>query len=275
MTETYRTSLGTSSLDSIQLLGKEMATELMGEVSFGDLAFWLVALRRPTKGESRLFNAILVALADHGFTPTVLAARLTLTSAPESIQGAMAAGILGGGSRFLGVTEDAAKFLAQSLSDAGELGSDSSYEDLATQILYDRQSRGLLVPGLGHPVHKNGDPRTPVIYKLAAEAGVFGTHLSLLAAIERVQADVFDKHLPVNGAGACGAALADLGFPPGIIRGFALVARSAGLLGQIAEEMRDPIGLQLYAAVDRNARYVDPSEVLYSRSTRSTLKDES
>lgn len=258
MSGTYRTSLGTSTRDSIQLLGKDLSTELMGEVSFGDLAFWLVALRKPTAGESQLFNAILVALADHGFTPTVIAARLTLTSAPESIQGAMASGLLGGGSRFLGVTEDAAHFLAESMAEE-DVGASAPSEEkcdaIAKKVLSKRKERSQQVPGLGHPVHKDGDPRTPVICRLAREAGIPTPHLSLLAAVDRVHPDILGKRLPVNGAGVCGAALADLGFPPTIIRGFALLARSAGLLGQIAEELRDPIGMQLYAAVDRNAEY--------------------
>ena len=71
-----------------------------------------------------MFEAVLVSLADHGFTPTAIAARLTYTSAPESIQGALAAGLLGGGSRFLGVTEDAARFLADGLAEQASLPED-------------------------------------------------------------------------------------------------------------------------------------------------------
>jgi citrate synthase len=252
----YPTSLGTSDRDSIRLLGQDLTADLMGSVSFGDLAFWLVTLRRPTTGEGRLFNAVLVALADHGFTPTVLAARLTLHSAPESVQGAMAAGLLGGGSRFLGVTEDAAEFLARGLADAGP---DPDLDALATELVSDRKSRRLQVPGLGHPVHKNGDPRTPVLYRIAEEEGLLGPHLALLAAVDRVHPEILGRTLPVNGAGVCGAVLADLGIPANLVRGVALVARSAGLLGHIAEEMRAPIGRRLYDAVDRNAEYVDPS----------------
>ena len=88
----------------------------MGKVSFGELAFWLVALRRPTPSETRVFEAVLVALADHGFTPTAIAARLTYLSAPDSLQGALAAGLLGGGSRFLGVTEDCGRYLHEVLA---------------------------------------------------------------------------------------------------------------------------------------------------------------
>ena len=107
----FPTSLGTSTADEITLLGQDLAADLMGKVGFGELAFWLVALRRPTPGETRVFEAVLVALADHGFTPTAIAARLTYLSAPDSLQGALAAGLLGGGSRFLGVTEDCGRFL--------------------------------------------------------------------------------------------------------------------------------------------------------------------
>ena len=112
----FPTSLGTSDADHIRLLGLDVADDLMGQVGFGELAFWLVALRRPTPSEVRVFEAVLVALADHGFTPTAIAARLTYLSAPDSLQGALAAGLLGGGSRFLGVTEDCGRYLHEALS---------------------------------------------------------------------------------------------------------------------------------------------------------------
>ena len=107
----FPTSLGTSTADEIRLLGQSLTEDLMGKVGFGELAFWLVTLRRPTPQETRVFEAVLVALADHGFTPTAIAARLTYLSAPDSLQGALAAGLLGGGSRFLGVTEDCGQYL--------------------------------------------------------------------------------------------------------------------------------------------------------------------
>src|SRR5215831_9626400 len=127
----YATSLGASDEHTITVLGQNLAEDLMGKVSFGELAFWLVAMRRPTPGELRLFEAVLVALADHGLTPTVLAARLTLTGAPESVQGALAAGLLGGGSRFLGVTEDAGRFLSETLAGRPVPESDEEFEALA------------------------------------------------------------------------------------------------------------------------------------------------
>ena len=114
------------------------------------------------------------------------------------------------------------------------------------------------MPGLGHPVHKQGDPRTPRIIGIAREEGLYGPHLALFEAIGRVHPKILGKQLPLNGAGVSGAALADLGLPLELLRGVVLLARCAGLLGQIAEEIRRPIAQDIYQAVDRNARYVPP-----------------
>lgn len=258
----YKTSLGTSNREDIKLLGHDLAQDLMGKISFGELAYWLVALRRPTAGELRVFEAVLVALADHGFTPTAISSRLTYLSAPESIQGALAAGLLGGGSRFLGVTEDSGQFLGAALADHGaELPTtDSGWDKLARNAIQSRRSEGRLVPGLGHPNHKDGDPRTPVLFAIADEAGQLGPHLQLFRAVGRVSGEVLGRQLPLNGAGVCGAALADIGLPLSMLRGFALLARAAGLLGQIAEEERSPIANDIYFSVDHNAVYAAPGD---------------
>lgn len=253
----YPTSIGHSDADSITLLGHDLAGELMGQVSFGELSFWLVAQRRPSPGELRMFETVLVALADHGLTPSALAARLTLTGAPESMQGALAAGLLGGGSRFLGVTEDCGRFLAAALAThEGALPvDDAGWDAIAKDAVMRQREAGLFVPGLGHPTHKDVDPRTPVVYRIAEEGGVLGPHLTLFAAIGRVHPAIIGRTLPLNGAGVCGAALADLGFPVDMLRGFALLARTAGLLGHLAEEQRRPIGMTVYTDVDRAADY--------------------
>ncbi|MDT4985770.1 MAG: citrate synthase [Pseudonocardiales bacterium] len=253
----YPTSIGHSDADTITLLGHDLAADLMGQVGFGELAFWLVAQRRPSAGELRLFEAVLVALADHGLTPSAIAARLTLTGAPESAQGALAAGLLGGGSRFLGVTEDCGRFLADALAaqDGAPPSDDAGWDALAARAVAAQHAARRLVPGLGHPVHKAGDPRTPVIIRIAGEAGVQGPHLRLFEAIGRVHPAILGRTLPLNGAGVCGAALADLGFPVETLRGFALLARTAGLLGHLAEEQRRPIGPAVYDHVDRSTDY--------------------
>jgi citrate synthase len=237
----FPTSLGVSDPDTITLLGQNLAADMMGKVGFGELALWLVTQQRPTPQQVRVFEAVLVALADHGFTPTAIAARLTYLSAPDSVQGALAAGLLGGGSRFLGVTEDAGRFLA----------------DVLAAVQQARASRRL-IPGLGHPIHKVTDPRTPVLIQIAEEEGLHGPHLRLFEAIGRVHPQVLGRTLPLNGAGTCGAALADLGLPPSLLRGFALLARTAGLLGQLAEEQRHPLGMDMYRTIEDNASYLPP-----------------
>ncbi|MFC6016317.1 citryl-CoA lyase [Plantactinospora solaniradicis] len=255
----FPTAIGTSDPDQIRLLGQDLAADLMGRVGFGELAYWLVAGRRPTPGEVRVFETVLVALADHGFTPTAIAARLTYLSAPESLQGALAAGLLGGGSRFLGVTEDCGRFLADAIAGLAEHPTDDAgWDDVASAVVTTARADRRLIPGLGHPVHRVADPRTPVLIRIADEEGLRGPHLRLFEAIGRVHPAILGRTLPLNGAGVCGAALADLGLPVELLRGFALLARAAGLLGHLAEERRNPIGMDVYLTVDRNARYVPP-----------------
>jgi citrate synthase len=256
---TFPTSLGTSTEYTISLLGQDLSADLIGKVGFGELAYWLMTLQRPTPGQTRMLEAVLVALADHGFTPTAIAARLTFLSAPDSLQGALAAGLLGGGSRFLGVTEDTGTFLADALDGVTAPTDEAGWDALAREVVTARKAAGRFVPGLGHPVHKHGDPRTPVIIGIAHDTDQYGAHLALFEAVGRVAPSELGKALPLNGAGVCGAALADLGIPLGMLRGVVLLARCAGLLGHLAEEMRRPIAGAIFADVESHARYVEPS----------------
>src|SRR5690242_11483233 len=255
----FPTSLGTSDADQIRLLGQDLTADLMGKVGFGELAFWLVAMRRTTPSETRVFEAVLVALADHGFTPTAIAARLTYLSAPDSVQGALAAGLLGGGSRFLGVTEDCGRFLHDVVAGLDAVPtSPEGWDAVALDVVRRQREAGRFVPGLGHHVHKDGDPRTPRLFEIAREEGRFGPHLALFEAIGRVHPEALGRTLPLNGAGVCGAALADLDLPLELLRGFALLARTAGLIGQLAEELRHPVANDIFLSVDLHNRPVDP-----------------
>ena len=256
----FQTGIGVSTEESITLLGNDLASEILGKVSFGDLAFWLINKRRPTADELVMFEAVLASLADHGLTPTVIASRLTFSSAPDSLQGALAAGILGGGSRFLGVTEDCALFLRQHLDALTEIpATDEGWDEVAKKVVTGTRESKKFIPGLGHPVHKVQDPRTPVLFALAHKHKTFGNQLSLFEAIGRVHPQILNKTLPLNGAGVCGAVLADLGLPMGVLRGVALLARCAGLLGHLVEEQENPIGIDVYMSVDRNIDYQPPT----------------
>jgi citrate synthase len=255
--EWLHTWIGSSDRDSITVAGRDLASEIMGRLTLTELAYLLVTRREPTSAQTRILDAVLVSLADHGLTPSALATRLTYTGAPESVQGAVAAGLLGAGSVFLGPAGDTAQFLADALQGVGADPDEAALQEAAETAVRARRAVGERVPGLGHPVHKEHDPRTARLYELAEQEGLLGAQLRLL----RLVADVHDaesgKHLPINGAGAGGAALVDCGIPPSSVRGFVLVARTAGLVGHLAEEVDDPIGMRLWLEVEERARGAD------------------
>ena len=145
--------------------------------------------------------------------------------------------------------------VATSSQPAASVGRD----EVATRAVQARKAAGGFVPGLGHHLHKQGDPRSPVIIAIARQEGQYGPHLALFEAIGRVAPAVLGKTLPLNGAGTCGATLADLGIPLELLRGVVLLARCAGLLGHVAEEIRHPIANDIFDAVESNAVYLDPS----------------
>jgi citrate synthase len=239
--------IGSSTPESITVGGLDLASEVMGRLTLTELAYLLVTRRRPTDAQRRMFDACLVALADHGLTPSALATRLTHTGAPEAVQASVAAGLLGAGSVFLGPTGDTAEFLAATLAGQPD---DADLAALAESAVAERRAAGLRVPGLGHPVHRDVDPRTPRLYELAEQEGLLGLHLRLLQEVADAHERQSGKRLPVNGAGAAGAALADLGLPIEVIRGVVLIGRTAGLVAHIAEENQAPIGQALWLDVE-------------------------
>lgn len=248
--EPLRTWIGSASADRITVAGRDLPSEIMGRLTLTELAYLLVTRREPSPSERRMLDAVLVSLADHGLTPSALAARLTYTGAPEAMQGAVAAGLLGAGSVFLGPAGDTAEFLDAFLKDA-QSPSETHLREIAEAAVDARRAAGQRIPGLGHPVHREEDPRTPRLYELAAEEGLLGPHLRLLAVVAEVHAERGRSLLPINGAGAAGAALADIGVPPGSVRGFALIARTPGLVAHLAEEAEAPLGRKLWLGLEQ------------------------
>ena len=220
--------------DRIEVRGRDLAGELIGKFSFTEMLLLDLHGEEQPAGHVRVVDAVLVTLMEHGITPSTLAARIVLDGAPESMQGALAAGLLATGSRFLGVIEEAAA-LVQSVQTAEPL--DESARSRVRALLAD----GKRVPGFGHNLHSREDPRVEALIALAREEGVAGPHVASLDALrDAVEAETGRRLIP-NAAGAVAAILSDLGYEAGDIRGFALVARSAGIFAHIADERRNPV----------------------------------
>ena len=256
----YRTSLGASDETSITLLGQDLADDIMGRSGSASCRCGCCCGADPTSGQTRVFEAVLASLADHGFVPTAIAARLTFLSAPDSLQGAVAAGILGGGSRFLGVTEDCGQFLAAKVADPRRTAA-RRRRRLGRGGPRHRH-RGARGPP-DHPRARTPDPHLrpagpPPVHDRRGARACSDPHLRLFGAIGRVHHEVLGRTLPLNGAGVGGAALVDAGIPLPMLRGVALLARTAGILGQLAEELDHPIANDIYLSVHGRTVYVDP-----------------
>jgi citrate synthase len=240
-----RSTLGRSTKDRIYVRGLDLVGDLLGKVSLGDVAFLELKGRLPSAPESAMFNALAVTLVEHGLTPSTIAARLTYFGAPESLQGAVAAGLLGMGDRFGGSIEEAARMLQEAPA-AGERRA------VAREIVAGYRKRKEIIPGLGHPVH-NPDPRTARLFELAEENGFSGRHVRLMELIGQKATAVYGRDLPVNATGAIAAIASEMEIPWRVTRGLALIARAIGLVAHVQEEMDDPIAAEIWSRTERDA----------------------
>jgi citrate synthase len=245
-----RSDLGWSSPDRIVVRGHDLAQELIGKVPLGDMAFLELKGRLPTPAESAVFNAIAITLVEHGMTPSAIAARLTYLGAPESLQGAVAAGLLGIGDRFGGPVDDAARMLQEALADAPP---DADLVAIAERVVAERRAAGRFVAGLGHPVHKPIDPRVPRLFEVAAENGFSGRYVRLMELIGEAMTRASGRPLPVNATGAIGAIASELELPWQVGRGLALMARAIGLVAHLQEELVEPMAAEIWTRVEEEA----------------------
>ncbi|HEX4411317.1 MAG TPA: citryl-CoA lyase [Xanthobacteraceae bacterium] len=234
--------MGWSTPDRIVVRGHDLPGELIGNIDLGGMAFLELTGRRPTAQEADMFNALLVTLVEHGMTPQAIATRLVNLAAPEALQAAVAAGLCGVGSVFAGGSEQTARILQEALKD--DKGGDLN--QIAAAIVESHVSRKVVIPGVGHPVHKPIDPRTPVLFAIAERNGFRGRYVALLEAICAEAERRLARPLPINATGAIGAILCELGFPWRICRGIVVISRAVGLVGHLAEEMRNPLAREIY-----------------------------
>lgn len=246
----FETSMGWSSPDSIYVQGLDLCRDVIGKLSFGDMAFFELQGRLPTPAESAVFDAVLVTLVEHGLTPSTLAARMTYAGAPESIQAAVAASLLGLGSVFVGSMEGAARLLQEALRDAP---AEADRGGMAARIVADFVARGERIPGFGHPIHRPDDPRAIRLFALADEYGVAGRGVGLMQAIGAEVDRARGRHVTINATGALGAILCDLGIDWRLARGIGAMSRAVGAVGHIREEIQKPLAVDLWLAAEEAA----------------------
>jgi citrate synthase len=239
-----------STPDRIVVRGFNLVDDLMGKVNLGDMAFLELMGRLPNEGESTVFNAMLVALVEHGITPNTIAARLTYLGAPEALQCSVAAGLLGLGSVFVGTMDGTARILQEALANEpanADLGA------LAEGIVREHRERRQPIPGLGHPIHKPVDPRSTRLFALAQQNGLAGRYVELMQLVGREAERQSGRQLPVNVTGAIGALASELAIPWQICRGLGLMSRTIGLVAHLLEEMREPMGGEIWRRTEEEA----------------------
>jgi citrate synthase len=238
--------------DRIEVRGRDLTRDLMGSVTFTEYFHLLLTGRAPSEDQRFFLDLLLVAIAEHGLMPSNVAARMTLSADPGSLQGAVAAGILGCGPVMLGTSAACARLLeeARARVTAGATPRTAA-GDLARAV----RASGARIPGFGHPVHKPLDPRAERILELADERAAAGPHVELTLAFRDAVAEAWGKPLTMNISMPIAAVMLDLGFPATFVKAIPLLGRTAGLLAHLAEEQQEPIGFALAAAAEAAIGY--------------------
>ncbi|HTY70621.1 MAG TPA: citryl-CoA lyase [Alphaproteobacteria bacterium] len=245
-----RSDIAFSTTDRIVIKGFDLCRDILGKLSLGDMAFLELTDRLPTPAESAVFNAIAVTLVEHGLTPSAIATRMTIVGAPEAMQAAVAAGLCGLGSVFVGSMETAARMLQEALPDPK---APADIDALARAVVERFAGQKRTIPGIGHHIHKPVDPRAPRLFEIAAQNGFSGPYVALMNAIADQAGKTLNKSLPVNATGAIGAIASELRLPWNIVRGIGVMARAIGLVGHIREELKEPLAREIKDRVEEEA----------------------
>lgn len=259
----FKTNVGMSETDKINVHGYDLVEDLIGSITLADMAFLGAKHRKPTENESKMLNAVMVAICEHGFTPSSISTRLTYLGAPEAVQAAVAAGLLGAGTVYLGAMEQVAEMLKDGMDKHGK---DKSAAELATLILDERAEKGLQLPGFGHPIHRPVDPRTVKLFEIAKELGFYKKNSETINEISKQFNERKGKPITLNAVGAIGAVLADMEFDHRVMKSFAVASRAVGLVAHIVEEIesgrKESVGQQLFDYVEEHTDYTaKPAEV--------------
>jgi citrate synthase len=243
--------------DRVEVRGRDLTGDLMGTTTFTEYFHLLLTGREPTEDQRFFLDVLLVAIAEHGLMPTNIAARMTLAADPGSLQGAVAAGILGCGPVILGTSESCAQMLEAAQE---KVASGGAPVVVARDVARAIHASGGKVPGFGHPVHRPLDPRAERILELADAREVSGPHVLLARSLRDSVAEAWGKPLTMNVSMPIAAVMLDLGFPSAAMRAVPILARTAGLLAHLSEEQQAPLGMLLAARAEEGIEYEPPPD---------------
>jgi citrate synthase len=246
------TRLGKPELDRVLIRGHDLTEDLVGKITFSDMTYLMLVGRFPSDGERRMTDALLTILVEHGMVSSVIAARLTYATAPEAMQGAVAAALLGAGSVHLGSSEWSAKMLVDALSPDD---AKSDLDTLASSVVDEYAKKKKRLSGIGHRTHPQGDPRAERLFQIARETGVYGRYCELIRKIRQAAEARHGRVLPVNVTGAIGAIALDMGLPWQLTKAFALIGRTLGAIAHIGEEIRNPMTDNINRAIKAELVY--------------------
>jgi citrate synthase len=247
----FKTNIATSDKTSITVRGKDLVQDLVGRVSFTDMLYFLICHRMPSAGQTRVLDACLVVLMEHGWTPSSIIARLMADSTPGQPQVAMAAGLLAVGDVFAGTMDGCAKLLAAGVGEADPAA-------WCRAVVAEHRAARRPMPGFGHPFHKPDDPRPPRLFAVAEEAGHGGAYIALLRQLGEELDRASGRHLTINATGAIAACLLEIGVPAVVMRGVAVVSRAGGLAGHIVEEKAMPVAREIWRLTEEGVPYAVP-----------------
>ncbi len=242
-----------SNSETIIVRGHDLVGELIGRISFTDHVWLLVTGSMPDDGQRRVLDATLTAIAEHGLVPSVVASRMTLAAAPEALQGAVAAGILGCGSVILGASENAGKLFEEIRAEGSDI--DAAVHEVVGRYRAVKRP----IPGYGHPLHKDFDPRARRLLEVGRETGTAGVYQEIAVAVDRLLPELTGRQLKMNVSAAIPAILLDAGYPLLALKGVPILARTASLVAHLLEEQTRPIGFLMANAGAAAISYDGPA----------------